>query len=97
VLTRAFDIALGYLWPARYPERVLRNDFTDRWSGHETQLTVDHDAHVALAAGIAAGDVALAPVNAGQGVGSLLESHSAAHIIEQLCLDASSLLQSWPR
>jgi len=96
VVTRLFDVALGYPWPPEYPERVLRNDFTDRWSGHEAQVALDHDAHAALAAGIAAGDVALAPVNAGQGVGSLVESHSAAHIIEQLCLDASSLLRSWP-
>lgn len=95
VLTRAFDVSLGYPWPARYPERVLRNDFTNRWSGHEAKLALDHDAHAALAAGIAAGDVALSPINAGQGVGSLVESHSAAQIIEHLCLDASSLLQSW--
>ena len=97
VLTRAFDISLGYPWPARYPERVLRNDFTDRWSRDEALFALDHDAHAALAAAIAVGDVALAPVNAGQGVGSLVECHRAAHIIEQLCLDASSLLRSWPQ
>jgi nitronate monooxygenase len=97
VVTRAFDIALGYPWPAQYPERVLRNDFTDRWSGHEAQLALDHDAHAALAAGIADGDVALAPVNAGQGVGSLVEVHRAARVIQQLCADASALLRPWPR
>ena len=83
-VTRPFDVARRYPWPAEYPERVLRNDFTNRWSGHEAQLALDHDAHAALAAGIATRDVALAPVNTGQGVDTLVESHSAAHIIEQL-------------
>jgi nitronate monooxygenase len=95
VVTRAFDVGLGYPWPPEYPERVLRNDFTDRWSGHEAQLAVDRNAQTALAAGISAEDAALAPVNAGQGVGSLTEARSAAHVIEQLRLDASTLLRSW--
>ena len=97
VVTSAFDIALGYSWPPQYPERVLRNDFTDRWTGHEEQLAVDCDARAALAGGISTGDPALVPVNAGQGVGSLVEARSPAHIIEQICLDASSLLGLWER
>jgi nitronate monooxygenase len=95
VVTRAFDVALGYPWPPQYPERVLRNDFTDRWTEHEAQLAIDRDAPTALTAAIAAGDAAMIPVNAGQGVGFLTEARSAAHIIERLCLEASSLLRSW--
>ncbi len=38
VVTSAFDVALGYPWPRQFPERVLRNVFTDQWSGHEAQL-----------------------------------------------------------
>ena len=45
-----------------------------------------------LVRGIAAEDVALVPVNAGQGVGSLTEVCPAAQVIERLCLDASSML-----
>jgi nitronate monooxygenase len=97
VVTSAFDVALGYPWPPQYPARVLRNDFTDRWTGHEAQLAVDNDAPTALAAGILAGDLALVPVDAGQGVGSLTEACSAANVIERLCLDASSLLRSLER
>ncbi|MGO8863674.1 MAG: NAD(P)H-dependent flavin oxidoreductase [Acidimicrobiales bacterium] len=97
VVTTAFDVALGYPWPSEYPERVLRNDFTDRWSGHEAQLAVDGDARAAMVGGISDGDTALIPVDAGQGVGSLSEARSAAHVIERLCLEASSLLRSWAR
>ena len=87
MVTSVFDVALGYPWPAGYPERVLRNDFTDRWSGHEATLVVDADAHARLATGIAVGDVAVIPVNAGQGVGALTEARSVADVIERLCLD----------
>ena len=37
VITSAFDAALGYPWPSEYPERVLRNEFTARWTGHEAR------------------------------------------------------------
>ncbi len=37
------------------------------------------------------------PVNVGQGVGSLTEARSVAHVIERLCVDASSLLRAWAR
>lgn len=97
VVTSAFDIALGYPWPPEYPERVLRNDVTDRWSGREARLAVDRDARTAVAAGVSTGEAALMAVNAGQGVGSLTEARSAARVIERLCLDASSLLRSWAR
>jgi len=95
VVTSAFDVALGYPWPAGCPERVLRNDFTDRWAGHEAQLALDRDARIALATAIAAGDAALVPVNAGQGVGALTDARTTAQVIERLCLEASSLLRAW--
>ena len=93
VVTSAFDVALGYPWLPQFPERVLRNAFTDQWSGHEAELAADRDAQSSLAIGIAAEDIALIPVNAGQGVGSLTEVRSAAQVIEHLCLDASSMLR----
>jgi nitronate monooxygenase len=92
VVTSAFDVALGYPWPPQFPERVLRNVFTDQWSGHEAQLGADRDGQALLLRGIAAGDVALVPVNAGQGVGSLTEVCPAAQVIQRLCLDASAML-----
>jgi nitronate monooxygenase len=55
VVTRAFDVALGYPWPPEYPERVLRNEFTDRWSGHEELLAVDRAAPTVVAGSISAG------------------------------------------
>ena len=44
VVTRAFDIALGYPWPAWIPERVIGNEFTDARDGREHELAADHGA-----------------------------------------------------
>lgn len=80
--TRAFDVALGYPWPAALPERVLRNSFTDRWHGREDAL--DDDAVDALRAAIAADDFAVAPINAGQAVGHVTAKEPAAAVLARL-------------
>lgn len=92
VTTRVFDIAQRYPWPARIPERVLRNRFTDRWHGHEQELSADPHAHEALAAAIAADDHRMAPSNAGQGVAMLRTMRPAAEVIDEMCADAARLL-----
>ena len=89
--TRVFDIAQRYPWPATIPERVLRNRFTDRWHGHEQELTADRHAHQALAVAIGADDHQLAPINAGQGVAMLRTVRPAAEVIDELCADAARL------
>src|SRR4051794_12272228 len=37
--TRVFDIVRGAPWPAIYPGRALRNQFTTRWNGREDELS----------------------------------------------------------
>nr|WP_264010165.1 nitronate monooxygenase [Mycolicibacterium flavescens] len=91
--TRAFDVALQYPWPATLPERVLRNEFVDRFDGREQ--TIDADARAALSGAVAAADYRIAPVNAGQGVGMVRESRSAAEVIDTLCTGAAHLLRRW--
>ena len=90
--TRVFDAALGYPWPARFPERVLRNDFTDAWDGR----TPDDDARAQLRAAIAADDYRIAPVNAGQGVDDVTAGEPAADVIARLCADARARLATPP-
>ncbi|NTY63473.1 nitronate monooxygenase [Mycolicibacterium sphagni] len=84
VTTRVFDIALGYPWPAQLPERVLRNSFSDQWDGDEAALSVDGGAAAELAKAIEAEDFSVAPINAGQGVGELVEVRSVADVIAKL-------------
>ncbi len=95
ITTRVFDIGQRLDWPARFPSRVLRNAFTGRWAGHEDALAEDRHAVAELAAGIAAGDQRTAPVDAGQGVGLLIDSRPAAVLIEEMCAGAQQLLARW--
>ena len=93
VTTRVFDVAQQYAWPATLPERVLRNDFVNRFDGRED--LVDADARAALAEAASTEDYRVAPINAGQGVGMVRESRSAAEVIDRLCAGAEQLLRRW--
>ncbi|HXY27418.1 MAG TPA: nitronate monooxygenase [Acidimicrobiales bacterium] len=92
VLTSVFDVALGYEWPRRFPERVLRNDYWELWAGREDELEGDAKARAALASAIVDDDVRIAHIDAGQGVGMVTEVATAAKVLERLCTGAESLL-----
>ena len=92
-ITRVFDVAKGLPWPARFPARVLANDFVARWTGREDAL--DPPACDELAAAVAADDMRIAPVDAGQGVGKIDDDASVGEVIEQMCTGAQRLLTSW--
>ncbi|OBF64997.1 2-nitropropane dioxygenase [Mycobacterium sp. 852002-51971_SCH5477799-a] len=94
-VTRVFDVAKGLPWPARFPSRVLANDFVEHWTGHEEAL--DAGACDELAAAIAAGDCRIAPVDAGQGVGMIHNDASVADVIDEMCTGAEELLSRWGR
>ncbi|MCV7442117.1 nitronate monooxygenase [Mycobacterium paraense] len=92
-VTRAFDVAKGLPWPARFPSRVLANEFVERWTGHEDAL--DPRACDELSAAIAADDRRVAPVDAGEGVGMIRDDASVGEVIEQMCSGAERLLTAW--
>jgi nitronate monooxygenase len=95
VVTRVFDIALDYRWPARFPERVIRNEFSERWAGREEALKAHRREVSAFAGARALGADGAVHVDAGQGVGGITESRSAATVVEQLRSGAIDLLQAW--
>jgi nitronate monooxygenase len=95
VTTRVFDVALGYPWPSAFPERVLRNEFSARWSGREDELACDEHERHALESAIDHGDDQIAHVDAGQGVGQVSEIRSAAQVMGGLTSGATRLLLAW--
>ena len=94
-ISRVFDVAKGLPWPARFPSRVLANDFVARWTGQEDALAADRPARDELAASIAADDCRIAPVTAGQGVGMVSDDAPVGEVIEQMCAGAQNLLAGW--
>lgn len=93
--TRVFDIARGLPWSERFPSRVLRNDFVERWVGREDALADDAEAQAELAAAIAEDDRRTAPVDAGQGVGMVTCVEPVGQVIERLVTGAEELLAKW--
>ena len=95
VTTTVFDAALGYPWPAEYPERILRNELWQRWSTRESLLLTDPEARAEFAEDRESGKSKFAHVDAGQGVGCLTESRPASEIVDDLCAGAIALLLQW--
>ena len=93
--TRVFDVGQDRPWPARFPSRVLANDYLARWTGQEEVLAADADARAELRTGIAADDTRVAPVDAGQGVAMVTAVAPAGQVIGHLCAGAEKLLAGW--
>jgi nitronate monooxygenase len=93
--TQVFDVGRQRPWPARFPSRVLDNDYVRHWSGREGALAADPAARAELTAGIAADDTRIAPVDAGQGVAMVTAVMPAGQVIDRLCTGAERLLGGW--
>ncbi len=84
VVSRVLDVALERPWPSRFPERLLRTPFVDRWQGREDELAADAEARAEFRAAVAAGDYSVVPLDAGEGVGSLTAVRPAAEVVAAL-------------
>ena len=80
ITTTVFDTALGYPWPAKYPERVLKNQLWQRWFNKESLLTADPEARRVCCGSLNGGPRSV-HVNAGQGVGALTGLDSASEFV----------------
>jgi nitronate monooxygenase len=88
-----FDIARRNVWPAPYSGRVLRNDFSEKWHGRETDLLQQQDKEAErYAAARAAGDFDTAAVIAGEVVDLIADVPPAAEIVERMMTTATTLL-----
>ena len=78
------------------PSRVLRNDFTDRWKGHDAELMpmpwqrIRVESLVAPAK--AAGRVDIANFPTGQGAGAIRDIPAAADLFRRLVAESESAL-----
>ena len=95
MVTGAFDLAFGYGWPPRYPERILRNELTAKWSARDRDLRSDRRLRTELAATVSDADYRMVLVNAGQGVGLLRRVRTVAEVVDWLCTGAADLLGAW--
>ena len=91
--TRVFDIVRGAAWPAIYPGRALRNDFSDKWHGREGALEGEQKQIEASYLSSPANDFGQRVVWAGESVDLVRDIPSARDVIERIVDQAASVLR----
>ena len=95
VRTSVFDTVRGYQWPNGITGRALRNDFAERWHGHERKLAVVLDSErMRYQAAAASGDVDSAVVFAGEGADLIEDLPQASEVVTRMVAEAE---RSWLR
>jgi nitronate monooxygenase len=89
---RVLDIATEAGWPARYPARTLRNTFTDRWEGRESELESDQSALAEFRAAADRGDRDYLPIWAGEAVDLITELDSASTLVARIADQAAATI-----
>ena len=95
--TRVFDIIRGAAWPAIYPGRALRNNFSAEWHGGEEELQAAQPVEEKAYLATAADDFRSRVVWAGESVDLVNDIRSAAEIIEGTVAEAAAVLKQGAR
>jgi len=92
-----FDLARKTRWPEPYNGRVLRNQHTERWLGHEAELEANAEEVARdYAAARERGDFDIAGVIAGDACGLIHDIPRAGEIVERVVAEAERLLGRRP-
>jgi len=92
--TRIFDIVRGAPWPAIYPGRALRNEFSAEWHGREDDLAASQAEAEKVYLATAPDDFSQRVVWAGESVDLVNDIPSAAEIIERIVAQAVETLRA---
>ena len=93
VHTRVFDLVQDIPWPEEFAGRAIRNSFSDRWHGRETQLE-DQRTSVSSEFQETRGDYAEDFVYAGQAVGLVEDLPKAGELVDRLMAEAEARLEA---
>ncbi len=93
VHTRVFDLVQNIPWPEEFAGRAIRNSFSDRWHGRETQLEEERPA-ISSEFEATRGDYAEDFVYAGQAAGLVEDIPSAGELVDRLMAEAEARLRA---
>jgi nitronate monooxygenase len=91
--TNVPDVLRSKDWDARYAGRVLANDFIRNWQADLAGLRAEPSLKTRWAEATANGDMSVASVFVGEGVGMIHEKQPAADILNNLVADAAAILE----
>ncbi|MGB6538355.1 MAG: nitronate monooxygenase [Xanthobacteraceae bacterium] len=91
--TSVFDIVRGYPWPDGITGRALRNDFTARWHGRDSELAAARDSEMMrYEAASANGDSKTSVVFAGEAMALVNDLPPAGAIVVRMVAEAEKAL-----
>ncbi|MDQ3361705.1 MAG: nitronate monooxygenase, partial [Actinomycetota bacterium] len=93
VHTRVFDLVQDIPWPEEFAGRAIRNSFSDRWHGRETQLE-EQRSSVGPEFEATRGDYAEDFVYAGQAAGLVGDVPPAGELVDRLMAETEARLEA---
>jgi nitronate monooxygenase len=84
ILTSLFDSVQQLPWPKRFRGRALRNEFTERWHGRETEVRNDPAALAAFREANRRANYNIANIYAGQSAGLVEGLVTASQVVQAL-------------
>jgi nitronate monooxygenase len=91
VRTSVYDIANGRSWPPGYTGRVVRNEFVEKWHGHEKELARVHaEEFKKVQEAFGSGDFDVGNVTVGEAIGLVHDIPKAADVINRIVAEAET-------
>ena len=98
VLTKIYDLTYDAPFPKDIGDRVIRNDFTARWHGHEEEVVAQRESlREQLHSANQAGDANIARVQVGNATGLINSVDPAGDIVRRMINEAEAILRSRPQ
>jgi nitronate monooxygenase len=96
IRTSVYDVVWGRVWPPGYTGRLMRNDFIERWQGHETELAQVHGEELRkVEEAQKSDDFEIANVTVGESIGLVHDIPKAGNLIHRIVADASNRLMKF--
>jgi nitronate monooxygenase len=93
IRTSVYDIVKQRFWPPGYTGRQMRNEFVEKWNGHEKELAGVHEDELKkVEEALKSDDFETANVTVGESIGLIHDIPKAGDLINRIVAEASDRL-----
>jgi nitronate monooxygenase len=98
IRTSVYDIVRQRIWPEGYTGRLLKNEFIEKWHGHEERLrALQADELERVEAASRVGDFDVANVTVGESIGMIHDLPAAGDVVRRVVAEAKVRLAKYDR
>jgi nitronate monooxygenase len=96
--TSVYDIVRKRAWPEGYTGRLMKNEFIEKWHGHEEKLrALQADELEKVEAASRVGDFDVANVTVGESIGMIHDLPEAGDVVRRVVAEAKERLAKYAR